>query len=335
MNESNDGSLVEVTRPFWLKGLHEVCGAPAKGMPGWICDEDFQVYVPVQGNSFVLFVSRVEPLLSAYAADINRIGTAAFETLQSVAAPTIFPKSTAWLIIKTYYAAFFAAHALLRIFGQSCSHLEHEQLKSIAKVAALYGNAPQTAMSGGPYALVFNSVSGELSATGQPGGPHEGFWFVFRERMKRMATEVLSVQLGTLSDRQTVSNKLDELVNNLSFGSAANGRWLSFVRNRVNYNQKMAAWFPYADLKPYQTRLFEKSNEWRRPPLEINLTSHVGEDLRRFQATCNFIISFFRAAQHDLARRCSEPRGFPRSGPIAFLNLWDQRVRKTSPVRRS
>jgi hypothetical protein len=112
-------SIIEdISRPFWLMGLNQVSGPKLKGIGGWICDEEYQVYTPVTRTSFVLSFGDGESLLDAFAGDINRIGSASFESAVGIVRTNPLRKSTAWLIIKTYYSAFFSAHALLRMFGE-------------------------------------------------------------------------------------------------------------------------------------------------------------------------------------------------------------------------
>jgi hypothetical protein len=71
-------------RPFWLPRLNNAVGRPEKDLGGWICDEEFQVYSPVESNMFVLHVDNSGPLLKAYATGINRIAIAAFETVSNI-----------------------------------------------------------------------------------------------------------------------------------------------------------------------------------------------------------------------------------------------------------
>jgi len=318
---------------FWLPGLHEVSGKYVKGVGGWICDEEYQVYKPVTATSFVLTPPYLEPLLKAYATDINRIAVASFETVSNVLRSSTFPKSTAWLVIKTYYAAFFAAHALLRILGTSCAPLEREQIKSVTAVADIYGYAPPSALNRGLYRLTYSSATNELEGvcTKSPkAGAHEAFWQIFHDRIDRLSTEVLSAGAGTSANRQLVSTKLAELDSNLCFASPSRGSWLSVIRNAVNYDQKHATWYPYAGQEAYLPQLFDKASEWKADPVELDLASHEGKDLRRFQVTCNFIIAMLRASVTEMARRCSGGRSFHTYGSVAFLNLSEQRARRTT-----
>jgi hypothetical protein len=321
--------LANVIRPLWLRGLNDISGVHVKGIDGWICDEEYQIYSPVTATSFVLNVANPEPLLEAYASDINRIAVASFETPDSIVRLSAFPKSTAWLVIKTYYAAFFAAHAFIRMLGMSCSTVDREQINSIARVANLYNNASSQPMRGGLYRMSFNPVAGQLEGAhikNVAAGPHEAFWLIFHERIGRLSSEVLTTGVETTANRQLVSGKLSELASNLSFASSGKGRWLSVIRNSVNYNLKHATWYPYAGQKPYYPQLFDKKSEWKADPMELDLTSHVGKDLRRFQVTCDFIIGMLRTSITEMVRRCSVGKSFHTFGSVAFLNLLEQRT---------
>lgn len=321
--------LANVIRPHWLRGLNNISGMHIKGVDGWICDEEYQIYAPVTATSFVLNVANPEPLLEAYASEINRIAVAGFETPDSIVQLSTFPKSTAWLVIKTYYAAFFAAHAFIRMLGTSCSPLDREQINSIAKVASLYNNASSQPMRGGLYLMTFNPIASQLEGVHiktVAAGPHEAFWRVFQERIDRLSSEVLTTGVDTIGNRQLVSSKLSELASNLSFASTGKGRWLSVIRNSVNYQQKHSTWYPYAEQKPYYKQLFDKKSEWKADPMELDLTSHAGKELRRFQVTCNFIVGMLRTSIAEMVRRCSVGKSFHTYGSTAFLNLLEQRT---------
>jgi hypothetical protein len=325
-------TIGDIIRPFWLLGLNEITGAQPKGIGGWICDENYQIYDPITVSSFVLHVPNGEPLLEAYAADINRLSAASFETLSSLSRSLTFPKSTAWLVIKTYYAAFFAAHAFLRMLGISGSHLEREQINSITRVARLYSNPPAKPMAGGMYRLTFNTSlnlfeGAQLKAVV---GPHDAFWQTFHQRVNELSTQVLTIGVSSTANRQLVSTKLSDLASNLCFASSGTGRWLSTVRNAVNYSQRHATWYPYAGQNAYYEQLFEKSSEWKMDPLDLDLTAHDGKELRRFQVSCNFIIGLLRDSITEMAFRCSVGKSFHTYGSLAFLNLLAQKKQNST-----
>lgn len=310
----------DIARPFWLSGLNNVSGPQLKGVGGLICDENYQIYSPMTPTSFVLSFADSGPILSAFAGDINRIGSASFESALGITKSKVLPKSTAWLVIQTYYSAFFSAHALLRVLGESCTHIEREQINSLMRVSTLFGTATPSPMMGGLYHLVYDPNANALSGTALSGSPHELFWRQFHDRVLQLSNDAVSVSTETLANRQLVSAKLSELVNNLSYRSAPMGRWLSMVRNAVNYAQKHATWYPYSGQEKYYERLFDKTSEWSEDPIDLDLGSWSDQDLRRFQVTCNFIVAAFRSVAMDMAGRCSSGRSFHHFGALACLN---------------
>lgn len=317
----------DVTRAFWLPGLNEITGSQTKELTGWISDEDFQVYSPPGDGRFTLSVSYALPVVRAYAAEITRISTAAFETIAALNRPRKFPKSAGWLIIKTYYAAFFSAHAFLRMLGTSCSPLSREDISSITTVADAYGYAPSTPLPGGLHTLNFDASSNQLNGRvirDMRTGPHEAFWLEFTNRMQSLSSNVLQTASATIKDRQIISAKLSDLVSNLCFKCGSKGCWLSMVRNAVNYGQSHYAWYPYGHPERYYDQLFDSASEWNSDPAELDLVSHQGRDLRRFQITCNFLIAMLRVSILEMARRCPRGRSFHTYGPMAFLNLFRQ-----------
>jgi hypothetical protein len=315
-------SIIEdISRPFWLLGLNQVSGPKLKGLGGWICDEDYQIYTPIAPASFILSFTDPEGMLNGFAGDINRIGSASFESIVGIVKSPLLPKSTAWLIIRTYYSAFFSAHALLRMLGESCTPLEREQVNAIGNVARLFGTSPPSPMMGGLYRLHCDMKTNTIVGTALSGSPHEAFWRMFHDRILGLSNEVLSLSTESLANRQLASGKLSELASNLNFGSAGRGRWLSTVRNAVNYGQKHATWYPYSGEQKYQKQLFEKATEWAGDPMQIELSLHEDKDLRRFQATCNFIIAAFRSSAVEMSKRCAAGRSFHEFGALACLNL--------------
>jgi hypothetical protein len=313
--------LDDIARPFWLSGLNQISGPQLKGVGGLICDENYQIYSQMTPTSFELSFTEPDPCLRAFAGDISRIGSASFESVLGVTKSKVLPKSTAWLIIQTYYSAFFSAHALLRTLGESCTQIERAQVSSLMRVGNLFGTAPASPLAGGLYHLICDKRARTISGTALSGSSHEVFWRVFYERVLRLSNEALSVSTESLANRQLASAKLSELGKNLCFRSAPRGRWLSTIRNTVNYSQRLAAWHPYSGRQNYYGQLFEKIYEWGEDPLDLDLSSYGDKDLRRFQASCNFIIATFRSTTADMASRCTTGRSFHDFGVLACLNL--------------
>jgi hypothetical protein len=317
--------LADALRPFWLTGLNEVTGRCQKELRGWLNDEKFQVYAVPNENSFTLSVSDPLPLLEAYAAEISRISTASSETMASILITPTSRKSAGWLIIQTYYAAFFAAHSLLRLLGTSCLPLEPAQIRSVTKIANLFGQVPLAPIGGGLYQITYDPATKELRALqvrSMKAGPHEAFWKVFCEKLDSVSTGILKSSSLTAATAQSSAGTLSEILSNLRFNNSLNGAWLSTVRNRVNYDQSWATWYPYSQRHAYYDGLARHIGDWERDPLEIDLTSHQNRDLRRFQATCNAIMALSKSTTEDMAQRCTVGKSFHDYGFLAFNKLY-------------
>ncbi|MBV6504873.1 MAG: hypothetical protein ILNGONEN_00428 [Syntrophorhabdaceae bacterium] len=315
--------VVDAIRPFWISGLNNISGNITKSLPGWFCDEEFQVYEPLQPNLFAVNVDEDRSLLAAFAFDCSRMAIASFESISGINRNSAFPKSTAWLFINSYYAAFFAAHAILRMCGVSCSQIGAQQALSVHKIAILFGTTNGCSIAQGFYKCVYDNSAKKLICTKFPtsaGGVHESFWTEFYNRIRKMSNDILST--NALSTKiQQVSIQLSDLCDNLCYAHCNNGSWLSFIRNEINYQHRHATWYPYKNYKSYYDQLYNDRWSWELDPMTINLRFQKERELQRFQATCNFIISLCRVLVNDMAQRCSDGKSFHYYGSLAFLNL--------------
>jgi hypothetical protein len=316
-------TFADIFRPYWLPGLNNISGRQIKELAGWICDEDYQIYLPVTTSSFTLNIYESEPMLFAYAAEVSRISVAAFETLEVISSAKA-SKSIAWSSIQLYYSAFFAAHALLRIFGHGCNSLGRSQWTSVLKVASAWGATKPTSMTGGLYQFSFDSTLMEFSAQTLNSSPHEGFWRMFDDRIKQIIENILGTQTTTTVDlrsQQAAAIKLGQLRDNLSFlGNRSQPTWLTQMRNSINYDHKWAAWWPYPDRPKYYDRIQASADDWKKDAMDIELFEYPDEELLRFQATCNFILSVCRESLTDLSNRCPTGKSFLKFGSVAYLD---------------
>jgi hypothetical protein len=325
-------ALTTPLRPFWIPGLNTVTGHVEKGLSGWFSDSEFQIYSQIQTDSFIAHISIEEPLLAAFAADINRCALAALESIHQVQPVNSFPKSVGWLVIKSYYAAFFAAHCLLRTFGIAFAQIDRRQAGSITQIASLFGMSNGISVNAGYYKCTYAASTNTLKCekvNTSAGGVHEVFWSVVYKQIKIIIETLLISKIGLEKDNQAAAAKLMELTDNLSYASFASGSWLSHVRNIVNYNQRLGVWFPYSGQLAYTKKLLSNDKTWLQDTMTINLVSHGDQDLLRFQQTCNFLVGLCRETSLDMAARCPTGKSFHLFGSMAFLNLMKQRSSKS------
>jgi hypothetical protein len=314
-------TIADAIRPFWLAGINNVAGRTPKEIGGWICDENYQIYTPVFSNKFTLQVFDLGPLLNSFAAEISRVAIAAFETLNQESERES-EKAIAWVLIKTYYAAFFAAHALMRMMGLGCGPIGKSQVNSVLRVANSWSVAVPQSITGGLYQFHCDIPASEFKTTLLSGSPHEGFWKLFDSQIKAISEAVLDPKSAVTLDiisRQAVALKLDDLRRNLSRVNG-NATWLTQIRNAVNYDHRFSAWYPYAERKRYYTGLNDKRDSWKDAAMDIELSNYTEEELSRFQATCNFIVAMCRESIEDMSTRCSDGKSFHEFGALAYLN---------------
>jgi hypothetical protein len=322
--------LAECLRSSWAPGLNEISGNVTKDLRNWLADEGYQIYAQPRNDEFRTSFSDNGPFLSALAADVNRMATAAYESISQATKSALFPKSTAWIIIKSYYASFFAAHATLRMLGKAVVNLEHQHTRSVNKIAKVFGTWTED-VSPGSFCCELASSGREVEwqrFDSSSGGVHEQFWAYFAQELGRLSDNLLTTRTGMAADNQLVSVKLAELAGNLHYNSNPKGTWLSGVRNRVNYRHDFGAWYPYRGQSPMGSVEERLVGGWLSDPVSINLTSHNDRDLRRFQATCSFIVATCRVLAADMAERCSAGRSFHSYGWLAISRLTQQRSKR-------
>ena len=201
-------------RQFWMPGLNEIVGKQTFGLVKWLSKgEYYYISSPLTQNQFSLDLSGksfTNKMLFAFAYDCNRMASAAFETIWSIEKSTKLPSSVAWLLIKSYYAAFYAGHAIVRMLGISCSQLNKQAAKKISEIAKLFGKDNGLNISSSYYSCIYDRSKQELFFDNikAKGGVHESFWNIFCERIQELSKSIL-VSPIVVSQSQDVLIRLD------------------------------------------------------------------------------------------------------------------------------
>jgi hypothetical protein len=315
--------LAELTRPFWLEGMHSVAGRKSRGLAAWIGDESFQIYAPIAKEAAVLSFTDTSHVVAAFAGDCTRMVSASLESAIDIVPSERLPKSVGWLIIRVYYSAFFAAHAILRMLGYSLSQLEAVHARAVTDVADLFGMSNGVTLAKGFYTIRCDTSAKTLTLTKavSTDGSHSAMWRVFHDALTEVTNALLAGSAPSTPVQQ-VASKLTEVQNALCYGSnAGRGSWLSEVRNRTNYRHEYGAWHPYSDRLEYYDRLHTVFRQWEGDPMSINVWGQAGRDLQRFAEVSAFIVGFCRVMSEDMARRCPKGDSFHRTGGLAILSL--------------
>lgn len=307
-------------RPFWMPRLNTVRGIPEDGLQGWIIDQNYQIYQPTKSGEFSLYISNHNNLVRAFAFDCNRMASAAFESMYSIRRHEKIQKSTSWLIIQSYYAAFFGGHAILRMLGISCSQLESSHVNAVRRIAKLFSMDSGVALGDGLHECNYDHVTNELHFRKLNDRSHEGFWKIFLQALRKLSSNILASP-GVTTNNQSVAVLLDDLCQALCHEGKHGGNWLSYMRNKVNYRHELSCWFPYRNTRgDFIDKIYTNSYKWQKDPTEIALIQKPGSDLNLFICTCNLIVGLCRTLILDMHSRCPTGDSYLSNGCLRLLN---------------
>lgn len=304
---------------YWPTEWYTNTSAPKYGLKDWIKLKKFQINSsPFADASFTLNFSKEHSPLLSLGYDCNKFSSASIETLKSASLSTsnVIKNSTAWLAIKNYYAAFYAAHALLRLNGRSCTQIETQEVRSLNEILNLFH---QTAppIKGGYYSVTVDEKNNTISFVKSTVRPHMQLWTDFNNFI---SSAISGLQTGT-TRYQSVMMKLQSLQNNLTFKNNHEGNWLSQIRDEINYKHTHSAWFPYTGVKKANVEKIIQLVKKRQPDsLNINLDTYSkDEDLIRFFATTTYLVEVCcEVIEYMQAVNLST---FPKHQPVKLLKM--------------
>ncbi|WP_156391464.1 hypothetical protein [Acidovorax sp. Root70] len=245
--------------PLFQSGL-----SSALDVKAWLANQNYYFSQDISGASFVLRASDPEQLKQALANDLNRLASAAFESAAGIAPDPVLPRSLAWGSVRSYYSAFFAAHAFMRLFGKACIQLDKEHVDQVLNAAQVMGR------SGGLTAL----DSGFFAATIDPNFENVTFSRLkdsHRDTWATLVTVIEELEMSLPSTTALSSHKveasalLSNLKGQLTRSGSTKGNWLSTMRNSINYRQSHGTWFPYSKLAD-PAMLESAARAWKSHP---------------------------------------------------------------------
>ena len=230
-------TLADVLRPYWMTGLNEVTGKTTTSFKAWLSEGNF-FFQGIDANQNLVFVpTHWDELVRSVAHDVNRMGIAALESIRGIDNPNEISRSTAWPLIRSYYASFFACHALCRVFSICVPKIDGPQSKALNKTLMAAGNTTQK-ISDELYRVEIDTGDRVFRMSKQVRGPHEDTWKQFGLLLNELERGVLSSNSSatTTVERQAVALLLSDLKKILQTDNhSQSSNWLSYVRNNINY----------------------------------------------------------------------------------------------------
>lgn len=308
----------DLLRRFWLPGLTQIeASRNLKDIRLWVADRNYQVYKEATYPVELSFTDSHE-ICQAYAGEIVRMTLASLETVMSICDVARLPRSRAWSVVQWYYAAFYSAHAILRMCGISLTHLEVGHVGDIRVISGLYGY--QSQMQSGFHSARLHGQCLLLEKMSGPGGSHEILWSIFSGFLEQVGQDLLASG-GASRDVQEFALCLDNLRLVLNQQSSSRGAWLSRIRNQVNYRHQLGVWFPYgpSDSAHDGIHRHAKSRKCRAADIEI-ISLNTGSTMDSFLSACRYIIALCEDSSLEMHRRSTVRRPFHEYGICALRN---------------
>lgn len=273
---------------------------------------------PISSGEFSVYLSNPRRTVDFFAHEADRFATASFESLLMETSRADHARSTGWTLIRGYYAAFFALHALIRLHGWACTRISGTAISSINKeIHSLYPGSNK--VESGLYFLEVISGGAEVLLKKMDvgnGGSHEMLWSLLSKYLKAITDTALSDKTDPEAN-ESIAVAIDGFLNFLKRKGGVS--WLAQVRNRVNYSHEHGAWFPYSASTCDVPRIYAGLRGWMLPPEEA-FSSSAADDLVQFSEACSFIVSLCRTTVEDLVFRSVAQSPFRlSSGRILLL----------------
>lgn len=319
-------SLLDASRQLTLSGLRVQRKPKIEGVRRWILSSSYRLEQPPRKKNVSLLTDGSTEIVEAFAYDISRFGSAAIETLQQLEAIEKRPLAIGWIIIRSYYSAYFAANTIMRLFGHFCTNLEQKHVASIHEMAHLYQvSIPSTEkarLSAGTFAGRYSALDGTVtlrSLHSIGGGAHKQFWFAFKEFLDVFDHE-LDTCVMSKSQLQEARNSVKTLLLALCQENHPNGNWLSEIRNAVNYRLEYGVWHPYDDNQILAKRLIATIEASFNGPPRFRITNANAHELSRSTDSCLYLFSWMLSSLSMLAEQSKGgSKHFVQSGPFALL----------------
>jgi hypothetical protein len=311
---------ISLLRPLLIKDIHTVDGLGSTDFKEWISRGSYQISQITNNSEIELFVSDPASLVNALVSDSSKLCCIALESMEGVVKNTKFPKSTSWVAIRLYYAAFFAAHSIMRMFGISCSFLEKGHIKIIDQLASITGANGSLRLEGGYFHTVYNPNSNILKLK-RLKDSHSDTWTIFYNTLNTLSNDVLRVR-GITFSKQQLSAYLHDLAESLTNrGRYPKGNWLSNHRNAVNYRHEFGGWFPYSKNSISYDNIESSLNIWKQKELFVGPSLNENNELIRFFSVTSRIVQLCKLIEEDVDRICICRKSIHHQLPLAFLKF--------------
>ena len=286
---------------MWLPEINNAKGPRALSTEKFLNIKNVTLDRISDSNQISFYVGNPKRTPEYFCHEADRFASASFESLLSNAPVVGYERSTAWQLIRGYYAAFFAVHALFRLHGQACTRITSATTAPMNReVQRLYPES--LTMSKGFYDIRSKSGGSEIALTRidlSSSGSHEALWELLTDYMRTATQRALLDSTDPVAS-STFSTTIDKF--NTVVKKRGGNIWFTQVRNRINYSHGYGSWFPYQSSTTDSARIAHCLDGWRKEPSET-LIDLAADEITQFAQACSLLVSFCRVTIQDVAYR--------------------------------
>lgn len=193
-------------------------------------------------NKWRLEAYSSEELYGAFTPDFQRFAFSSFETFSEARLERDQCGSTSWPLLKLYYSAFFAAHAITRATGNGHVNLDRNAAKAVNDYLSLIGILD--VFKSGPYKVSIEERGGSvtliLDPSSEGNGVHDSFWQYFCSFLADLGTEAVHQALPSATSFVRETGAIQSCIKD----NSRSGVWFSATRNAINYRHEFDCWLP-------------------------------------------------------------------------------------------
>ena len=283
---------IRIIHQLAINKIFEISVKTESDLKAWLANGQYLLSRPLQPNTqnraseFELRFQYPNMLYASLANDCNRFSQAAIESMWSVKKIKKLPKSTGWAAVQMYYSAFFAAHAILRIFGRACSQLENSHVQKVYQIAvATQNDGGVSCIENGFY---LSYITNGIFSYNKLKDSHADTWSSFYNLLTWIIDNITNTT-GLGVHKSDAISLISELKSAISRSSSTRGNWLSFIRNKVNYQHSYGVWYPYKGALHNHNAVIRNA-EWLKEPKTFDLSATNSEILSLFNVS-NAVLS--------------------------------------------
>lgn len=211
------------------------------GLHDWLLRSRF-TDIKKDDRGFILRAYSDIELYSAFTPDYQRFAFSSFESFHHAELEKAKHSSMGWPLLKLYYSAFFAAHAITRATGSGQINLSRQVIKPINEFLELTSKGFD--IPSGPYTAEIEESNNDicliLKSTTKGSGVHDSFWKFFCSQMDLLAKKAV---VESLPNATEFIGEVEAL-NSCILSNDGSTAWFSDIRNEINYKHGHDCWLP-------------------------------------------------------------------------------------------